>query len=446
MPNRVNRPNNAVATLLLHLGISVDMNYGTKASGAQSFGYSNSAADALKNYFGYKSSLLGTYRSGYTDSVWTKMIIDEINAGRPVYYDGHGSEGGHAFVCDGYKEDNFFHFNWGWGGMYNGYFYLNDLAPGPGGTGGGNGDFNSAQGAILGIMPATPVVEPDEIKIIGPADNAPDLIPDAITFSWEAVPNATKYEINFSTDCFFSTIANTVTTSETSITEQFDAFSKFYWQVTAYKGQSPFLFSQVRYFSASANAVTPTTPNLVFPINQAENIAPNQAKFEWNETEYTTCYTLRIGTTNFYTASAWVDYPEIYGTTFTLTNLNENTKYWWDVTAVYKNNNTTATSGKYQLTTGVTGIFDYSVVNEFSISPNPVSTTTAINFYLVDDYNIKLVIYDLAGNEIFTISNFYTSGKHALSLNLNNYLSGSYICKLFANDKMIASDNFIVNK
>ena len=58
---------------------------------------------------------------------WENMIYSDLKAGHPVYYDGvNGSNtGAHAFVVDGYSSDGFFHLNWGWGGMSNGYFRSN---------------------------------------------------------------------------------------------------------------------------------------------------------------------------------------------------------------------------------------------------------------------------------------------------------------------------------
>ena len=80
------------------------------------------------------------------------MLKDDLKAGRPIIYSGYG-DGGHCFVCDGYNEDEYFHFNWGWGGMYDGYFLLNALAPGTGGTGSGSGSYNNDQQAIFGLEP-----------------------------------------------------------------------------------------------------------------------------------------------------------------------------------------------------------------------------------------------------------------------------------------------------
>lgn len=43
--------------------------------------------------------------------------------------------------------------NWGWGGYQDGYFQLNALNPGAGGTGGGGYSYNDNQQALIGIQP-----------------------------------------------------------------------------------------------------------------------------------------------------------------------------------------------------------------------------------------------------------------------------------------------------
>jgi hypothetical protein len=68
----------------------------------------------------------------------------------PLYYAGWSvpNINGHAFVCDGYQDSLFFHFNFGWGGSNDGYFYLDNLTPG------GN-NFNLAQELIINCYPDT---------------------------------------------------------------------------------------------------------------------------------------------------------------------------------------------------------------------------------------------------------------------------------------------------
>lgn len=149
----------AVAQLMYHCGVSVEMDYGVSSTGGSGAftisSKSNSthcAEYALREYWGYKPTLQGLQKAKYSDKDWKKMLKEDLDTGRPIIYSGYG-DGGHCFVCDGYNEDEYFHFNWGWGGMYDGYFLLNALEPGTGGVGSGSGSYNNDQQAIFGIEP-----------------------------------------------------------------------------------------------------------------------------------------------------------------------------------------------------------------------------------------------------------------------------------------------------
>ena len=159
MPNSVTSNNTAVATLMYHCGVSVDMNYDIASRGGSGAYVINTTSTPIcaeysfETHFGYKNSLQGISKSNYTNTQWLNVMKSELDAGRPVLYAGFGSGGGHAFVCDGYDDNNFLHFNWGWSGQYDGYFSVNALNPGGVGTGGGTGGFNSGHQAIIGIEP-----------------------------------------------------------------------------------------------------------------------------------------------------------------------------------------------------------------------------------------------------------------------------------------------------
>lgn len=139
--------NDAVATLMYACGISVNMMYGP-SSGAQSI----KASEAFINYFDYDKATTYCLRDYYGGTEWEEMIYNELAAMRPVLYDGVTYDySGHEFVCDGYS-NGYFHINWGWGGMSDGYFLLSVLDPGIQGTGGANSGFNFSQGATIGIQ------------------------------------------------------------------------------------------------------------------------------------------------------------------------------------------------------------------------------------------------------------------------------------------------------
>jgi hypothetical protein len=55
------------------------------------------------------------------------MLKEQFDLGWPVYYSGYSDDGGHAFVCDGYNDEDLFHFNWGWGGSSDGWFVIDEI-------------------------------------------------------------------------------------------------------------------------------------------------------------------------------------------------------------------------------------------------------------------------------------------------------------------------------
>lgn len=143
----------AIATLSLHCGVSVNMMYGISSAGG-SGAYSQDCISAFRDNFRYKPSLNLYYRGAESDNIWNHRIETELEAGRPIYYTGHDNSGGHAFILDGSDTNGRYHFNWGWGGYADGYFFINDMAPGRGGTGGNETyTFNQGQSAIFGLEP-----------------------------------------------------------------------------------------------------------------------------------------------------------------------------------------------------------------------------------------------------------------------------------------------------
>lgn len=140
---------NAVATLLYDIGVSVEMQYGAQGSGAMSA----MIPDALTQYFGYANTVDMLYRSIYTATEWDNILKTELSNDRPLYLSGANDEGGHAFVCDGYNEDGYYHINWGWNGLSNGYFLISSLDPDQQGVGGSYAGYNIALDAIIGIQP-----------------------------------------------------------------------------------------------------------------------------------------------------------------------------------------------------------------------------------------------------------------------------------------------------
>jgi hypothetical protein len=145
--NSSSESRSAVAQLMLHCGISVNMSY-SSSSGA----FCIDVPNALVNDFNYDKAAAYRVRNNYSCTEWDNVIMRELDAGRPVFVTGYSSAGGHAFVFDGYDADGLIHVNWGWGKMSNGYFRTTALTPASQGIGGSKGGFNYKQAIVTGIQ------------------------------------------------------------------------------------------------------------------------------------------------------------------------------------------------------------------------------------------------------------------------------------------------------
>lgn len=147
----------AVATLVYHTSKSIMTQYGYSGSSA----YEVRVPAAMSNYFGYDPGISYKKRSDVSSQQeWDNIIKTEIQAGRPVLYCGQDVSAGHAFVCDGYQQDQFdenpyFHFNWGWGGLANGWFMTSNLNP----QASHSYNFGSLNTIIYNIKPASGAVQ-----------------------------------------------------------------------------------------------------------------------------------------------------------------------------------------------------------------------------------------------------------------------------------------------
>ncbi len=110
----------AVATLMYHCGVSVNMMYEPDGSGA----FSTDVPIAINTYFSYSDQATHISKSGHSYDEWIALLKSNIDQHIPLYYSGQSSDGGHAFICDGYDNDDLFYFNWGWGGSANGFFLI----------------------------------------------------------------------------------------------------------------------------------------------------------------------------------------------------------------------------------------------------------------------------------------------------------------------------------
>lgn len=139
----------AVATLMNAAGHAMRMQYSPNTS-MTAIRY---AIDALVNHFDYDKNIHYYERRFMTDQEWVDVVTAEVQAGRPIIYDGRNTSMGHSFVCDGYDGKGFYHFNWGWSGMSDGYYSLSALIPTQQSSGGSDNGYTHSQSIICHIAP-----------------------------------------------------------------------------------------------------------------------------------------------------------------------------------------------------------------------------------------------------------------------------------------------------
>jgi|GEM_PF-1183331 len=216
-----------IAQISYHAGVSVETIYSSTNSGS----VIEKIPSAMRTYFKYSPGLSVQYRSEYSDSLWKDLISDQLNSGLPVIYSGSSSTA-HAFICDGYQDKDYFHFNWGWGGYADGYFLIDNLNPA------GN-DFNSFQNAVVNIFPVEQdIFITDSIPDIKTADEIYQIklsnyfiskSGDKITYSVDPSSIIDGLSFNITGDILYlrkieGGVSNLVIKSETAADNSFDEF------------------------------------------------------------------------------------------------------------------------------------------------------------------------------------------------------------------------------
>ena len=115
---------NAVAALMYDIGTSIGMKFDPEGSSPK-----YDRVKAMVNHFRYSKSTLYLQRIWYSDQEWFAMLKNNLKEYGPLLYHGAKSDGsgGHSFVMEGYTNEGYFKFNYGWNGRSNGFYLLDGL-------------------------------------------------------------------------------------------------------------------------------------------------------------------------------------------------------------------------------------------------------------------------------------------------------------------------------
>ena len=165
----------AVSRLMYDCGVAMEMNYSRDGSGAQPWSSwsptAPSAGQALRTHFRYHPTLRYVDRDDYTDSEWLDMMQAELDAARPILYCAtEASLGAHAIVVDGYDGERRLHFNFGWNGLFDGFYAIDSIcASYSSGAGYQKSEMHfisSWQNAVIGIRPNMEECDTATIQVV----------------------------------------------------------------------------------------------------------------------------------------------------------------------------------------------------------------------------------------------------------------------------------------
>ena len=344
MPTSLSANNTNIATLMYHCGVAVAMDYGDVNQGGSGAyvlqsdaGSGNPCAQyAYSHYFRYNATTLqGVYYANYTSAAWVTLMEGELNAGRPIQYEGADpNAGGHTWVCDGYNTSNQLHMNWGWGGYNNGYFSVNALTVSP-------YTFSANDAALIGIQPASTTIVPCGVPT-GLASSA--ITTTGATVSWTAVSGAISYNLQYKASSASAWTTVSVTNISKALTG-LTAGTAYSYQVQTVCASGSSAYSTASTFTTTAQAVCGVPGGLA-----SSAITSSGATVSWTAVAGATSYNLQYKISS---ATAWTT-VSVTTASKSLTGLSTGTTYNYQVQTVCASG-TSAYSTAASLATTSTG-------------------------------------------------------------------------------------------
>ena len=447
---------NAVAELQYHCAVSVRMGFSPDGSGA----YSTDVPPAIKNYFGYSTTAQYVMKMSYTTSAWENMIVQSIDEKKPLYYSGQSSDGGHAFVLDGYQvtgSGKLFHFNFGWSGSENGYYAISDV----------NG-FSGQQGMVRNFIP-NPANYPyncDSHVVTSPLGIFEDGSGPLVNYSansscsWLISPTDSVNTISINFNQFDLAVGDSVkiyngsdisapllaSFGQNSGTTQVNSTGNRMFVALSTDGSTQAQGFQAEFNSSFPVYCTSSVTNLTEPIGE---VSDGSGIYNYNNG--TVCkwkvipdgaQDLTLAFTSFDLEDG-KDFLKVYAipTNQLLANLTGNTlpapivsptNQMYLLFSANGFNNHQGFEAEYYVSNVGTTKKDFT--QNLAIYPNPASGYTEIKFNLNKSAKVSFELYNLLGTKVYNESSLMEAGFVNKTLQLGQLSKGVYMLRISSNN------------
>jgi uncharacterized lipoprotein YddW (UPF0748 family) len=299
-----------------------------------------------------------------------------------------------------------------------------------------------------GMSNMVEVFPPDSPALVYPSDGSDDQS-DTITLGWNYSDLASAYILQISTDASFNSnifLDEAGITDTFKIVSGFEGLTQYYWRVSSINAGGTSSFSAAFSFATGF----PVSPQLSYPDDNTGDY-PVDIDFTWFSSNAADSYQLQVARgIDFSSQSMVLDTAGLVDTTFSLSQLENNTFYFWRVRA----NNELGVSSwsptwrfKTELPVGVNEAEEipkkYGLEQNY---PNPFNPSTTINFSLPEAGFVKIKVYNLLGQEVKILNGEYlTAGNHQVFFDASELASGIYIYRLVT-EKFSSSRKMILLK
>ena len=253
------------------------------------------------------------------------------------------------------------------------------------------------------------------------------------------------YQVEVSTTGIFTGVPTYVGLANTSyLLSGLTEGSSVYWRVRSYNGVSPSSWSASEYFVVY-NSSAPLMPITGSPAGGVI-INTNSPTISWILPAQNNSLTYQLEISDNPAMENSLQLTDLNNSFVNVNNLNNNSNYYWRVRSKSEGGTYSSYSNIASFSTidNVTNVEDISIVpDNYYMSqnyPNPFNPTTNIKFGLPNAGNVKIVIYNMLGQEIKTLINqTLNAGTYNLMWNGENEFgikvtSGAYLYRISTNN------------
>jgi len=271
---------------------------------------------------------------------------------------------------------------------------------------------------------------PGKPSLVSPVNNTKGQLND-VPLSWNSVPDAVYYTVQVSTDAEFKNVVwqnnGAKTTNETFDSPE-PGLKDYYWRVYAKNAGGWSLPSETWSFRTAVGA-----PTLIFPENASINM-PQTITLRWRKNPAASKYHIQVSTNLSFTKKI-ADTIIIADSSFMLTNLEENKKYYWKVSSI-DNDGEGLPSQIFNFKT-----FNSQSVGEISyyhhsgliknVYPNPGNNVLTVGIEPAITGHVSVRLYNIKG-ELKRIINDGTlfSGAYEIKTNISDLPEGKYFIEV----------------